>query len=356
MKQLSSVELRFLVRELNELVDKRVDKVYQLTEEDFIIQFQGKTILRIVLPSMIFLAEEKPAAPEKPTQFCMTLRKYLQNARIRKIYQVSSERILVMEFEKEEKAELIIELFSKGNLILTKDKKIISARLFHKWGNRTIRGGIEYVFPPAKANLFEITEEEFKKIIDSSNKESIVKTLATDLGLGGLFAEELCARTGIDKEKKSANASAIYKELKKLLKEELSPSIVMEEGSIKDAIPIELKGCSETKKTKTFSEAIYTMFLQDSKSQKKKTKDATFQKELEKLNRILETQKKTVEETALEIKEYESKAKYIYEHYQEISSILEVIKDLKKKKQLKGINNRFIKRIDEKEGKAVIEI
>ncbi|MBN1157305.1 NFACT family protein [Candidatus Woesearchaeota archaeon] len=355
MKQLSSIELRFLLRELELLVDKRIDKVYQLSGNEFLFQF-GRANLRIILPSLAFIAPEKPQAPEKPSDFCMVLRKYIQNSRLRKIEQLGSERILVLEFEKDEKVTLIVELFSKGNLVLVKENKIVSALLCHKWSQRTIRGGIDYTPPPAKVNLFEIKEDELKRIIQSSTKESIVKTLATDLGLGGLFAEELCSRSGIDKEKKTADSSSLYKELKKLLSEKISPAIVLENNLIKDAVPVQINNYANYKKTKTFSEALSLIYAQDSVAEKTKSGDAAFQKELKKLEAILDSQKKSINEISSEIKEYESKAKYIYEHYGEFQQVLLLLKDLKRKKQLKGLKNKLIKAIDEKEGTFVVEL
>ena len=93
MKQLSSLELHFLVKELQPLIGKRIEKIYQLSKDEFMLQFQGKQILRIILPSLLFLTDTKPVAPEKPTDFCMVLRKYIQNSRITALEQLFSERI-----------------------------------------------------------------------------------------------------------------------------------------------------------------------------------------------------------------------------------------------------------------------
>ena len=58
----------------------------------------------------------------------MYLRKKIGTARLRKISQIGFERILNLEFEsKETKYNLIAEIFSKGNIILLKENKILVA-------------------------------------------------------------------------------------------------------------------------------------------------------------------------------------------------------------------------------------
>nr|MCU0405335.1 NFACT family protein [Chitinophagaceae bacterium] len=60
--------------------------------------------------------------PEKPPMFCMLLRKYLSQARLKKIQQIKSERIVELRFETiDEEYSLVIELFANGNIILVKD-------------------------------------------------------------------------------------------------------------------------------------------------------------------------------------------------------------------------------------------
>ena len=115
-KELSSIEFKYLLDEFSQLADAKIDKIYQPDKQDVIFSFHvpgiGKKMLRIVLPGMIWLAAIKPEMPVKIYGFCSLLRKQLSNARLRKIEQIESERIIKLEFEtKEGKYEVIIELF-----------------------------------------------------------------------------------------------------------------------------------------------------------------------------------------------------------------------------------------------------
>ena len=130
-KDLASIELNFLVQELQSLVDARIDQIFQPQTKEILLIFHksgtGKLMLRI-LPNFMFITKTKGENPQSPPRFCTILRKHLGSARIKSIQQLDSERIVQITFTtKESEFHLFIELFSKGNTILTdKDLKIIS--------------------------------------------------------------------------------------------------------------------------------------------------------------------------------------------------------------------------------------
>src|SRR3989338_7358226 len=128
--ELSAIDLRYLIKELQQIINAKVDQVYQDGNEcSFRLHMTGtgKTYLRCVLPSFIFLSQNKGEHGEKPGPFCSLLRKYLPNARIQSIVQLGSERALCILFSTSESDyRLYIELFSKGNIVLAdNDGKII---------------------------------------------------------------------------------------------------------------------------------------------------------------------------------------------------------------------------------------
>ena len=88
MKTISSLELNYLVKELQFLVNARVDKIFAPRKKEVIIQLfvsgKGKFSLQIDENS-VYLTEHRPAS--SPSDFCMILRKKLDNSRLRKIEQ-----------------------------------------------------------------------------------------------------------------------------------------------------------------------------------------------------------------------------------------------------------------------------
>src|SRR3989338_7580165 len=96
---------------------------------------------------------------------CLYLRKKLLGARIRKLEQKGFERIVEIEIEKQEgKLSLFIELFGKGNIILVKDNKILSAVEQQKWADRSVMPGNDYIFPNKPINFLKMDEEQFREL------------------------------------------------------------------------------------------------------------------------------------------------------------------------------------------------
>ncbi len=358
-KELSSIDIKYLVKELSILKNAKVNKAYHYKNElllDLHVPSKGKFLLKIILPNLIFITENKKEY-SKPTGFAMFLRKNLVNARIRKIEQIDSERIIHMEIEKEKKMHLIIELFSKGNIILCRsDYKILGSLSVQRWNTREIKKGNKYIHPE-KPNLFKIKENEFKENIENSNKDSLVKTLAVDLGMGGLYAEELCLISKIDKNKKKLDDKEIkklYKKLKKFLNKKPEPGIY--ENS--EIVPIKLQQLKELKfeKYKTFYKAIDEIY-----GKKDSIDTQRHDSRIDKVLRIIEEQKKEIKELEKKIEENTKKGELIYEKYQQIDSIIKELKEIRQKHSWKEIKeklkgHKLIKEINERENKVTIEI
>ena len=363
--EITALDLRYLVKEFKILEGGKIDQIYQTSKKDFLIRFhvpsKGKVMLRLILPKFVYITDYKGGIPEKPLGFCLFLRKYLRNARVRKVLQEDFERILVIEFEKEKKYNLIIELFAKGNMILCDtENKIIGLLEQQRWKDRDVKAGIKYEVPKRKYDFLKLKEIELKEI--AKQEKEIVKALAVDLGLGGVYAEEICFAAEIDKKKKKLNPEELkklYKAIKELRLRKPKPIIY----SGKDIMPFEL-GIHEGKEKrnfKSFNEAIdkvITISLKESDETKKKSKYAD---KIKKTEKIIEMQKKNIEKLEKEMKENTAKGEKIYENYKLMEQILEEIKKARKKysweqikAKLKG--HKIIKEINIKEKKAVIEL
>ena len=230
--ELTSLDLYYLVKEFQDLVGARIDKIYEQEEDknEFLFIFHksgvGKMMLRIKLPELAYLTDYKQTFPDTPPGYCMFLRKHLSGAKIKEIRQKGFERILEIFFTTKDGIRILIcELFSKGNMLLVDEElKIRGLLKSQNWQARIVRGGVKYEYPPEQTNTTSIGQEQFKDIISKSKMDSIVKTLAVDFGLGGFYAEELCKRAKINKEKKRLDEKELgklFNELKGLFNEEV---------------------------------------------------------------------------------------------------------------------------------------
>lgn len=366
--KITSIELHNIVNELQFLVGGRIDNIYTPAKEELILQMhvsgKGKQILRVISGKLIYLASEKKPA-EEPSGFCMFLRKYLGNSRLRSIKQIGSERIVEFIFEKEIKKKLIIEFFGKGNILLCDENNIIlSALVYHKWKDREIRAKLKYSYPKMEYNLFDLKLNELKKLFQDS-ENSLVKCLAAELGLGGSYSEEVCLVTKVDKDINPSGldddeTKAVFKTIINLVNNKVNPFIIYKDNEVKDIVPFELKLYNELKKKefKTYNEGFDYYFLNEFKEEKPKTKH---ENEIEKFRRRKEQQEKTI--TRLmdkEIKE-RAKAELIYQKYELVNGILSELKKAVKKYDWKEIEERIkghklIKSVNSKDKTIDIEI
>ncbi len=320
MAGLSSVDIHFLAKELQALKDGRINKIYQ-KKNKFTFKIhtkQGDFFLNVAFPNYVFISQKIKYSTEKPSNLCMGLRKHLPNAKILDIHQYKSERILELEFKGGLK--FIIELFNKGNLILTKDNKIVALYSTQKLKDRTIAYNSEYIYPKERCDFIHKEQDFVKKMLDS--EKNSVLALATEIGLGGSYAEEVCLLAGIDKDSEAkSNAEKAYKALKQLLNKEPEPNI---SGSTVYAL--DLNTIKNKEYFPTISSAIEHLILSEPERNPK----------LERIKHILKMQEENIRKIKNAIEENTKKGELIYENYALIREILETIK-------LKGIENAIKK-------------
>lgn len=206
--------LRHLGNELNkELANNKVDKIYQPSKNEILINLRSKTNHSKLLMSCsannarVHTTNEKFENPKVPPMFCMLLRKKLANAKLNNIIQENCERALTFEFDTIDelgsslKINLIVEIMGKySNIILTQNNKIldcikrVDSNLSSK---RCILPGLNYFAPPSQ-NKLELKHENIEKIIktiSSSNEELEKAILNTIKGISPIVAKEIANLT-----------------------------------------------------------------------------------------------------------------------------------------------------------------
>ena len=331
--EMNFLELHFLVQELQSLVGARVDNVYEPNGLLFQLHKSGagKFFLRIADTAM-WLAKDKPVAPDSFSGLCGSLRRYLEGKKLTSVEQLGSERVVQFTFETlKDKFFLFVELFQKGNIILTdKNKKILSAKEERAWRNRDIKRGLEYFAPPAQQNLFEIK--------DLPKDE---KSIAS-LGFGKLLAREILARG----------------DFKSLLKEKLSPR-AYSDGEL-SAIKL-VQYSEEGEKFPSFSELIDAKLSSVFLSRKQTGLTKAFESKKAKLQEIIRAQEANIVSSEKEAVELQRKGELIYEHYQELKDLLEELNKIKAKFSLQDMKAKLkghakIKDLNPKTSDIVVEL
>ena len=159
----------------------KIEKIYQPTGEDLLIQIhtkEGNVKLFVSCGSQsarICLTEDKYSNPMTPPNFCMLLRKHIQGGRITEVRQQGSERIIELDIEAQTELgfttskRLIVEIMGKHSNIILIDiesgKIIDSIKRISIDVNRyrQLLPGVIYVYPPKqdKTPFKSVSTEDF---------------------------------------------------------------------------------------------------------------------------------------------------------------------------------------------------
>ena len=207
-RELTSVDLAALVGELGAYEGAKVDKAYlygddlvRLKMRDF---DRGRVELLLevgeVKRAHTVAPERVPDAPGRPPQFAMMLRNRLSGADFAGVEQYEFDRILEFVFEREDgTTRIVVELFGQGNVAVTDGEyEVIDSLETVRLKSRTVVPGSRYEFPESRVNPLSVSREPFVREMDDSDSD-VVRTLATQLNFGGLYAEEICSRAGVEK-------------------------------------------------------------------------------------------------------------------------------------------------------------
>jgi len=341
-KESSSFDIAAAVKELQPTIaDSRVNNIYQFGEKTVIFKLHktDKSPIRLVVEAGRRLhstayAEESPA---EPPPFCMLLRKYLRDSWLREIKQYEFERIVTVTFDtKTGLLKLVVELFGEGNMILTNEQNlIIQAYAFKKMRDRDIIRNVVLEYPPPSGkNPFKVTQIELEEALINAGDGEVVRFLARFLGIGGVYAEEILLRAGVDKNKPCKDLSekeveeifgSLQSILTPVLESKFEPSIIQdEEGSYLDVVPFKLKRYDDCKNQafESFNGALDEFFLHVTAIEKAAgtIEVAKLKQEAKRLKRVVDEQEKSISEDEAKSERDKLIGDVIYAHFNELQT------------------------------------
>ena len=280
-----------LVHELNEtLLNGRINKIAQPENDELLLTIKtSKGQKRLYLSAsaslpLIYLTETNKPSPMTAPNFCMLLRKHINNGRITKIYQPSLERIIHFDIEHLDELgdlrqkTLIVEIMGKHSNIIFCDEnnnvidsiKHVSAQMSSV---REVLPGRTYFIPDTmgKHNPLDITKEQFISTL-LEKPCCISKAIYTSFtGVSPVIAEEICYLSGISSEMTPKDLSedvmhhlynqfSLYFDFVK--KNDYSPAIYFDKNEPKEfsALPISHFSNYERKEFDSMSQLLETFY------------------------------------------------------------------------------------------------
>lgn len=284
-----------VVQEMKDvLIGGRIYKIAQPEPDEMIFtikQPHGQYRLLISagasLPLLYVSAQNKPSPMTAPN-FCMLLRKHLQNGRIVDITQPGLERIVTIEMEHLNemgdlcRKKLIVEIMGKySNIIFCDDNDIIIDSIKRVSAlvssvREVLPGKMYFIADTThKKDAMTVTKEEFLTVMKEAPMPAFKAFYTSFTGISPIMGQEICHRAGVDGELPTAALSDeeitnIYKEWTDIRNDiedgKFTPYIVYEGKKPVEFAAFDLTiyedGVHECKPYNSMSEVLETYFAQ----------------------------------------------------------------------------------------------
>ncbi|MBQ8378142.1 MAG: NFACT family protein [Oscillospiraceae bacterium] len=214
---LDGIFLGLVKKELEILVDGRVDKIHQPSKEEILMAFRTRNGSYKVIFNLsagtarAHITEAEIENPKVPPMFCMLLRKHLMSAKLTAIRQMGSERILFFDFDATNEMgdkvnfTLCVEIMGRhSNLMLVNSEgRVVDAikRVGQDVSSvRPVLPNVEYTLPPRedKISIFEIDKTGLQNRLETLPEMKIDKAVMKIVeGVSPVFAREaelFCAK------------------------------------------------------------------------------------------------------------------------------------------------------------------
>ncbi|XP_003515882.2 nuclear export mediator factor NEMF isoform X1 [Cricetulus griseus] len=185
----STVDLRAVLAELNaSLLGMRVNNVYDVDNKTYLIRLQKpdfKATLLLESGIRIHTTEFEWPKNMMPSSFAMKCRKHLKSRRLVSAKQLGVDRIVDFQFGSDEAAyHLIIELYDRGNIVLTDyEYLILNILRFRTDEADDVKFAVRERYPVDHARAAKplLTLERLTEVIASAPKGELLKRVLNPL-------------------------------------------------------------------------------------------------------------------------------------------------------------------------------
>lgn len=343
-KEITSFDIAAVVHELNKtILDARINNIYQTDRKTLRIKLHkpDEPAFRLVVEAgrRLHLTSYVVEKPKVPPAFCMALRKHLRNGRLTSIEQHEFERIVTFAIKtKAGEMKLVSELFGEGNIILVDwENKILQALSYRRMRDRNILRGEDFRHAPSSGrNPLKISREEMDELRLFGDVE-VVRALTRFLSVGGVYAEEVLLRAGVDKktpcdELRDGEVDAIFEGIQdivcRVVDGRFEPCVVLDsDGEFIDAVPIRLRRYEGFRHEAygSFNEALDEFYARAAIAEKAAAgvEAEALKKEAERLMRVIDGQEEALVEAERKAERNKRIGDVIYAHLGELQVLVD---------------------------------
>jgi Predicted RNA-binding protein homologous to eukaryotic snRNP len=289
---MSALDILAFTIEIQSLLPARVNGVHAPHERAVVLELytytKGQVSLVLDASGFCFVSQSrfKTITKTKILEGCAELK----GAWLKRVYQLDFDRVAVFEFSNE--MSLVYELLAKGNLILLKKTRVISALEYVKVKERAIQPGEEYKPPPVRgASLEQAVELKGKSAIQALSHAYNAPLELLEEALFRLGISTSSDPTSLDTKAVTQVCLQIIEEVKSA---KLAPNLVYAKDAPIDFHPIVFQKDAgfSLKFCQSFSEAIAEYYEHE---MSEKASQQAVRHLLEKVERTLSSAKKSRE-------------------------------------------------------------
>ncbi len=368
MREIASIEIHALVRELAPLEGSFFRKFYDLGDGAFKFTLSKERKNRILYINLLraFNETEFSEEAESATQFAIAVRKRLDGTRLKSITQRGSDRIIVMEFEGKQVYKLIFEMFGKGNLVVvngTGKIELVYSPVRQK--DRDVLPNREYKFPESGGIPFDEAGDKLDDILEKAGASDarIITELSGQINLGPMYLEDVLLTAGINPKEKASATTGSHRKLREALlsflreTENPRPAIYTRGGESVDYSLVPLKKYADLERIEyaSLGALLDTLYL----SERSKVRDDRKGEELKEARSNVEKQIEAAKRLKVESEESAKEAHLMLMKMKEINEIIAYMRANRRAtaEELQGaFKNVKIKNIDLKNKTVTIEI
>ncbi|XP_069772502.1 ribosome quality control complex subunit NEMF isoform X2 [Narcine bancroftii] len=221
----NTIDIRAIISELQCLLGMRVNNVYDVDNKTYLIRLQkpeSKAVLLVESGIRIHTTEFEWPKNMMPSGFAMKCRKHLKSRRLIFVKQLGVDRIVDFQFGSDQAAyHLIVELYDRGNIVLTDHEYIILNLLrFHTNEVDDVKFAVRERYPVDNARGPEplLSLERLTEIFANIPKgEQIKKILNPHLSYGATLIEHCLMMFGFSSGAKVGQDFDLAKDGDKLM-------------------------------------------------------------------------------------------------------------------------------------------
>ncbi|CAK9808303.1 Ribosome quality control complex subunit NEMF homolog [Anthophora plagiata] len=198
----NSYDITCSITELQKLIGMRVNQIYDIDHRTYLIRLQRneeKCVLLLESGNRLHTTAFEWPKNVAPSGFSMKMRKHLKNKRLESLTQIGVDRIIDLQFGSGEAAyHIILELYDRGNIVLTDhEMTILNILRPHTEGDK-IRFAVKEKYPMDRAhiNTMQPIEEIQERLKNAKTGENLKKILNPLLEFGSAVIDHVLLKHG----------------------------------------------------------------------------------------------------------------------------------------------------------------